>query len=165
MISNRSAFVLGLIGVSVITMITVMGVRIYRWSHPYLDRKIAGPVTLSAEWTEFAPREPLKLERETQYIVFILETELEHQDPGQPPRTKDGSVIIFEAQLVDQNGKVYDLRNSAGDGFTEVWRGLGIQRVRELPKDTVFQKVRIRTNQAIKCSEVIWRSYDPRDFK
>jgi len=139
--------------------------QVYRFFNPYLDRKVAGPVTLSPQWLEIEPKEPLRIERKDQYIVFEIAEPLTTPNPSLEPTSDDGSIVTFEVQLVDQNGNRYDLTEPAGDGRAEVWRGMGMDKHRSLPARVVFRTVRVRSNKTLKCSSILWRAYDPSDFK
>ena len=37
--------------------------EIYRLFNPYLDQEIAGPTTISSEWLEIVPKQPVRAER------------------------------------------------------------------------------------------------------
>ena len=39
--------------------------------NPYIDRELSGPVTLNGEWLELVPKEPLKVEHDTQEVTLF----------------------------------------------------------------------------------------------
>ena len=107
--------------------------EVYRLFNPYLDREITGPTTISSEWLEIMPKQPLRVERQIQYMI------LDVADPFEPIydkwslRLHDGSVVKPEVQLVDENGNVYDLTSPALDN-----KGIAL-RNSDLPRDKVYR--------------------------
>jgi hypothetical protein len=137
--------------------------RIYRSFTPYSNFQVTGPVILSDKWLDVELKPPLEQNRKRQFIVFVLADQFLRQDPSKEPQLQNGTVVNFEAELVDENGKTYRLTEPFGDGYSEVGRGFPVRT--ELSASTRFPRVRLRTNVPIKCSKIIWRAYDPRDFK
>src|SRR5437016_5395801 len=87
-----------------------IGLRVYRFSHPYLDQDVAGPTTISSEWLEIVPKEPLRLERNLQQIVLDIEPPIRSSLPqSMGLLLPDDSVVVPQVQLIDDDGKVYDL--------------------------------------------------------
>lgn len=131
--------------------------EVYRLFNPYLDREIVGPTTVSSEWLEIKPKQPLSVERQIQYLI------LDVADPFEPVyeqwslRLRDGTVVKPEVQLVDENGGVYDLTSPALDN-----KGIGF-RNSDLPRDRVYRKVRIRSDKPIRLSRIYWRCYNQWD--
>jgi len=142
-----------------------LGFQIYRSLNPYLDYKVAGPVTISTAWVEIKPQEPLRPDRKVQYVIINIAEPMISGNPALEPTKEDGTKVRLEVQLVDQNGYTYNLNEPAGDGKAEIARGLGIDGSARLPKGTVFPVVRLRANTTVQCSSIIWQAYDPRDFK
>jgi hypothetical protein len=135
-------------------------------TNPYLERDICGAVTLPAEWLEIKPTEPLKQEREISsiHLTFATKYELNKQSNGY--HFPDGEVVLPEVQLVDQEGKVYQLGiASIGD------RGVGfsshnpVTGAYSLPMHKVFTTVRIRSKKPFQCSKITWSGYNIRDRK
>jgi hypothetical protein len=163
---NKYAVLFITILASVGVFVTIFAAfEIYRFFNPYLDREVAGAVALSPQWLEIVPKEPLRPTRKAQYIVLNISEHLTTPNPALEPTLQDGSTVTFEVQLIDQNGNTHVLTEPAGDGRTEVWRGMSIDESSRLPDDIVFRTVRLRSNKTIRCSSIVWRTYDPRDFK
>jgi hypothetical protein len=137
-----------------------------RKAHPYLERDISGPVTLSTQWLEITPSEPLKPEREINaiHLTFVTSYELNSQSNGF--RFPDGEVVLPEVQLVDQDGKVYPLGiatiGEKGVGFSSF---NPVTHSNNLPTDKVFTTVRMRCDKPIQCSKITWSGYNARDRK
>lgn len=131
--------------------------EIYRLFNPYLDQEISGPTTISSEWREIVPRQPIRVERQIQYMT------LDVADPFEPVYDKwslrlgDGSVVKPEVQLVDENGNVYNLTSPALDN-----KGIAF-RNSDLPKDRVYRSVRIRSDKPIRLTRIYWRCYNQWD--
>jgi len=124
----------------------------------YIERKVSGPLTLSAEWQEITPREPLHPERMFQRIILDLKESVVPDYKVWGLRLKDGAVVVAEVELVS-DGKTYTLKCRALSAESMHFA------LNELPKDRVYSKVRIRAARPIKCSRIAWRCYDPWDRK
>lgn len=156
------------IGLTVLIPLAVIGiafavfiaVKLYRVSNPYLDREISGPVTLTSEWIEIVPEEPLRPEREVQKILLDFAQPYESDHDAWKIRFPDGSLVAPEVQLIDKNGNVFTSSKVASLGQT----GMGL-RMSSLPQDRVYLKLRLRSDKPIAISRIIWRCYDPRDRK
>jgi len=140
-----------------------------RMRNPNLDLEIHGPVTISDEWLEITPQEPLKAEREVSQIVLWFAEQTKVCSPR--PRGivgNDGAVFEPEVEIVDQGGGVYKLKEDGlGEtGISYRWFGENNSQFNvSLPKDKTYTKVRIKSIEPIKCSSVVWRNNNPRDFK
>jgi hypothetical protein len=164
------------IGLAILLPLAVIGLafaafisfKVYRMFNPYLDREIGGAVTLTSEWLEITPQEPLRPERQVQYLYVDTPEPFDPDYQSWGIRFPDGSVIVPEVQLIDQQGNVYNLKASsfslADSTRTDIVSGIGF-RARGVPQDRVYPKVRIRSDKPIRASRIIWRSYDPRDRK
>ena len=146
----------------------IVPARIYRFINPYLDREIAGTVTISNEWLEIKPKEPLNPERKVQYIYVLTPQPFQPDNRSWGIRFPDGSVVVPEVQLIDQYGKLYNLKASAFSlkdrTRADVISGIGFH-TQDLPQDRVYTTVRLRSDKPVEVSRIIWRCYDPRDRK
>jgi len=159
--SNRKPYIIA--GALLVGSLILWGsCGLYRRFHPNLDREIAGPVSISSEWMEILPKEPLKPEREVQEILIWF---------AQPYTTDfngiispDGHTFYPEVQLIDQRGDAYNLRISAISSS-----GIGLSCCKEghqpLPKDRNYRAVRLRSDRPVNGSKVVWRCYNPWDYK
>ncbi len=161
--SKRVKIILGLLvlvcvlGIA-IGSLSVMG-NIYRFFNPYLDRELAGPTTVSSEWLEIVPEQPLRTERQIQYLILDVADPFDPVYESWSLRLKDGSLVQPKVQLIDQSGKVYDLTSPALDE-----KGIGFGNS-DLPRDRAYSTVRIRSDKPIHLSRIYWRSYNPKDLK
>jgi hypothetical protein len=155
-----------LIGILCVAVIIVIVFTLYRKSNPYLNRQIAGPVTIASEWLEITPEEPLKPEREIHEVILEFATPYEPDYQSWGIRLPDKSLVIPEVQLVDQNGGTYKLRVTAldRDGIAFSVRD-AVSHQEILPKDKLYSTVRIRIDKSIQCSKIIWSCYNPWDRK
>ena len=162
-------FLIVLIAIVCLTVGNFILFRIYRYFNPYLDREISGQVTLSSQWLEITMKEPLRPERDRQKIIIDIEppVKLEPSGPSMGLVLPDGSVVIPEVQLIDQDGNIYNLTSPSASFEASpggAWqRGFG--RVEPLPKNKVYTAVRIRCEKPVRCSRIRWRSYNPSDLK
>jgi hypothetical protein len=144
----------------VVGLVLIMGVGIfplYRLFDPYSDRELSGPVTISSEWTEIIPKEPLKAERQIQYLTLdIADAFLPDYDLGKV-KLSNGALVLPEVQLEDDKGTTYNLDRSGIDQKGMVFF------MHELPKDKRYRVVRVRSATPIRCSRIYWRSYNQWD--
>ena len=133
--------------------------QIYRFFNPYLDREIAGPTTISSEWLEIVPKEPLRTERQIQYLILDVADSFEPVYESWLLRMKDGSLVQPRVQLIDESGNSYDLTSPALDE-----KGIGFKNA-DLPRDRTYPRVRIRSDKPIHLSRIYWRCYNQQDLK
>ena len=132
--------------------------------NPALEREVAGSVRLSSDWLEIAPKEPLKPEREIhEVIVFFPNPYMINSQGGQQSPT--GIVAIPEIQLVDQSGKVFNLAVSS-QGETAIGYSFRDESHQEvLPKDRTYRAIRLRSDKPVDVERIVWRCYNPWDYK
>lgn len=143
-----------------------------RFINPYNNREISGAIVLSQDWIEIKPKVPLRMNRPVQEVVLELDKTIRVNLDGGAFQLMlpDGSYAMPEVQLIDQKGTVYALSvpSAAKSSQGQIWLrgfGLGIEASRNLPKDTVFSTVRLRSDKPVPCSNIAWRTYDPKDLK
>jgi hypothetical protein len=162
-VSKSVKIILGLlvlvcvVGIAIVNL-SVTG-QIYRLFNPYLDREIAGPTIISSEWLEIVPDQPLRTERQIQYLVLDVADPFEPVYESWSLRLKDGSLVQPKVQLIDESGKVYDLTSPALDE-----KGIGF-RNSDLPQDRAYRTVLIRSDKPIHLSRIYWRCYNQKDLK
>lgn len=161
--NKKLLLILGVLSALFITgLVIYFIISIFR--SPYLDRDIAGSITLSDQWLEIAPTDALKPERRIHEIVLNFSEPLEPDYKVWGVRLKDGSVVIPEVQLIDQDGNTYKLTTSSLDRMGMSFSMRDDQSHREiLPTDRTYRAVRIRCEKLLRCSSVIWRCYNPWD--
>jgi len=153
-----------LLGLLVLGAFNVIGF-FSRLFHPYLDLEIKGPTTLSNDWQEIVPQKPLRPERLVQQVVIYVEKPVTKDRDSWELVMPDGSRVTPEVQLIDDHGNVYDLLVPSAATYpnsTEAFqRGFGN---RDLPRDRVYPRVRIRSAMPVPVLKIVWRCYDPRDI-
>ena len=136
---------------------------IHNFFRPYADYELSGPVTISSDWVEFTPKEPLRVERQIQQVVLDLDNSVKVERGGWGLVLPDGSVVTPEVQLIDQDGRAYNLDHPA------VWQSSSTGATfrefssPDLPKNKVYRAVRIRADKGVRCNRVLWRNYNQRD--
>ena len=135
-----------LICVGLLVVLTICGRR-----ERIIDQTIGVDTTLTSEWTEITPEKPLKPERQQQEIVLYLAEPFFGDFEAKGVRGPDGSIVHPEVQLVDTNGRTYDLKYF---GF----RGHELIRftLKDQLKGKEFRTVRIRSEKPIRCKEILW---------
>ena len=103
---KKSHYIFGLmICVGLLVVLTVCGRR-----DRIVYQTIKGDTTLTAEWTEITPEKPLQPERQQQEIVPYLAEPFSGDFEAEGVRVPDGSIAHPEVELVDTNGRTYDLK-------------------------------------------------------
>jgi hypothetical protein len=129
----------------------------------YIDRELSAIVTLNQEWLELIPEKPLTVERDTQEITLYPDPPIQmvFADNSSKLIPADGRSADIEAELIDGNNVTY--RSSPGVSQTMTGdlqvtsRSLNFK---DLPKDAVFKKVRIRSSSAYPVKKILWSCYN-----
>lgn len=166
--------------IAVIAVVALVGtaflstalLRAWRFVNPYLDRDVSGARVITPQWTEIDIINPLKVERQIQNIVIEVDPTIKSSLPASMGLLlPDGKVVVPQIQLVDLDGKVYDLSLTHQSGplsFESPSKApwpTGFSTTQPLPRDKVFKAVRIRSDLTFRCARIYWRCYDPWDVK
>ena len=140
---------------------------------PFVERDISGPVTVSSEWKEITPTQPLQTVRQRNAVMFDFSPRLGEKDlvTGNDVtkwaiRFSDGSTAMPEVKLVAQDGSEYQLipgyLSTKLVGFTMTNPTTHLE---SLPRDKKFRAIRIRCTKPINFSRVYWYSFNQWDRK
>jgi hypothetical protein len=148
-----------LIAVSACTAFLIL-LTVCQRRETFFDRTIKGPTTLSSEWMEISVDPPLKPDREEHDIVLYLEEPFGRDLETKGVRLPDGSVITPEIQLIDQDGKSYDLKyyGKRGPQLIEF-------TLRGQLDGKVYPKVRVRSEKPITCKAILWSNWNWKDIQ
>jgi hypothetical protein len=129
-----------------------------------IDREIASNLPISSDWVEINLRPPLEAGNLTQTVILYIEGyKRDIADTRQQIIMPDGTILIPEAQVIDEYGNVYPLKIgqwlSNGVGFT---RDFDAGSNSKFPQDRAYPKVRIRSDRPFKISKVFWECYEPK---
>ncbi|MDT7542179.1 MAG: hypothetical protein QOE33_2083 [Acidobacteriota bacterium] len=131
--------------------------------NPYLEYDVARDITISSEWVEMTPKKPLEAERQVQYLMLDITTPFKPDYDSAGLHLSDGSLVIPQVQLVDEQGTTYDLKPAAGEkGMAFYWSNPNPHEV-GLPKDRKYLSVRIRCDRPFHCSRIYWHCYNQWD--
>lgn len=124
---------------------------------------IAEDAQITSDWQEITPEQPLKSTKQVQKIMLSIEgfeNDLEKPD-FENIKLADGTTISPEIQIVDENGKVYQLKHSAklGNdvGFSPIEK---VDGNHQFPKNVSFKTVKIRSDKPFRCEKIYWYDYD-----
>lgn len=159
-----AVFLTGLLALAFTAFFSYKAFRMY---NPYVDREISGPLVLSDQWLEIEFKEPLYPERPANEISIVFAEEYAERVAGFGLILPDGQLLSPEIQLVDVNGKIFELNLVTSLGPRGFSRGMGdpITWKESLPRSRQYRAVRIRSEKTVQVLRVFWRSYDPSDFK
>lgn len=154
MVSKKSKRIYYLIGIAVVLILLgVIGFYLFR--SPFLDREIKGQVTISSYWLEITPDKPLKPERDVEEVELSLEPPFIGDFESHKVRLPDGSLVLPEVQLIDQNGNTFNMKYRGFNGRMNIY----FSNFDELPKDREYRTVRIRSEKPINCKKIYWSCY------
>ena len=143
-------------------LLIFVGALIYKFATLDSEEVVSGPVTISAQWTEFIPQRPLQPSKQTQEIVLdvdpsegLVEDNL-HLDRMQ---LANGTVLHPQIQLLDSHGNVFDAEVSRYPVPSRYKNGLS-GHVPNLPQDGAFTKVRVRSDSPVRLSRIVWHCHE-----
>jgi hypothetical protein len=118
---------------------------------------LAENIQVSSEWTEITPEKPLQGTEQIQRVMLSIEDYESMSDDSDAGniKLKNGTEINPEIQIVDENGKVYELRAIGlrnGDVVFSLEKGL-------LPRDVTYKNVGIRSDKPFPAREIYWYDY------
>jgi hypothetical protein len=148
-------------GVCGLALLVFVGDLIYAIASSDSEQIVSGPTTLSAQWTEFAPRKPLRPSKQTQEIVLDVEpSEGLVEDNLHPERMQlsNGVFLHPQIQLVDSQGNLFNAEVSRYPVPSLYKNGLS-GYVSDLPKDRTFTKVRVRSDSPVRLSRIVWHCH------
>ena len=131
----------------------------FMYSVKAMHRKqtVAENVQITSDWLEITPENPLEATKQVQKIMLSIEGyehDIEKNDFGNI-KLADGTNINPEVQIVDENGKIYQLL----DGM-RLGNDVGFTPNQDFQKKMTFKSVRIRSNKSFRCQKIYWYDYD-----
>ena len=132
-------------------------------SNPFIDLQLSGPVTLTSEWLELKPTEPLKVARDTWELTLFpnppIQMVFARGSSNLIPA--DGRSADIEAELIGSDGITYYSRPGLSETMTGnlkiTSRILGFE---DLPNNVTYTKVRIKSSAPYPVSKILWRCYN-----
>lgn len=118
---------------------------------------VAENILITSDWLEITPKNPLEVTKLVQEIVLSIENYENdiHTNDFRNIKLADGTAINPEVQIVDENGKIYQLR----DG-TRLGNLVGFTPNQGFPRKVTFKTVRIRSDKSFRCKKIYWYDYD-----
>jgi len=152
----KKAIVSILIGLGCLLVLVGGFVAYAMYKSKSVNQVVATDVLVSPEWTEITPGSSMKVNRQIQAVVLIID-DYRHNASDKIWQIKlpDGTVVKPEVQIFDEYGNVYDLHDSGRSNhdinFTP-------KSSAEFPEDRNYTKIRIRSDKPFQISKVIWRN-------
>ena len=122
---------------------------------------VSGPVTLSAQWTEFAPPKSLRALKDSQEIVLDVDPSeglVEDNLHLEQMRLSNGVLLHPQIQLVDSAGNILNASVNRYPVPSLYKNGLSGQ-LADLPQDRTFTKVRVRSDAPVRLSRIVWHCH------
>ncbi|HEX3253226.1 MAG TPA: hypothetical protein VHS05_27540 [Pyrinomonadaceae bacterium] len=128
-----------------------------------VERKLSGPVTLTSQWWEIEPQEPLKAVRDTQEITLIPSPPIQMvfgRESGDLIPV-DGRNADIEAEIIGSDGITYHSRPGRSETMSGDLKITSRSLVfKDLPVTITFNKVRIKSSARYPVSTIYWRCYN-----
>ena len=161
----KTALIVILGGLVIAAVLVFVGNAYIKYSLRAMHRRetLAENVRVNSDWQEIRFEEPLKGEKQVQKVMLSIdgyEHNLHDNDFGKI-RLTDGTFVNPEIQIVDENDKIYQLR----DG-TRLGNSVGfspdqeIHGTYEFPRDVAYKSVKIRSDKPFQCSRIYWYDHD-----
>ena len=148
-------------GVGGLILLIIVGGFIYGLATSDSEQIVSGPMTVSAQWTEFVPRKPLRPMKQFQEIVLDVDpSEGLIEDNLHPDRMllSNGVRLSPQIQLVDSQGNVFNAEVSRYPVPSLYENGLS-GYFSNLPEDREFTKVRVRSDSPVRLSRIVWHCH------
>ncbi len=161
---RRAIFISGLVG----TLIIFGGLFIYInfFFGKYLNETVMeDSFLLASEWKEIDIQDLVKIEKEINYISILLEPPYKAITEGgrRGIKVPGGEIINPEIKIIDEDGKEY-LLTYGGSRYSGYDEYANYRYQTNLPTNTKYKKVLVRSNIPIKAQKIIWISYNARDL-
>jgi hypothetical protein len=131
---------------------------------PFIDYQLSGAVVLGQRWLELTPKEPLKVERDTQEVALFPDPPIKMVNDPTGKRTlipSDNRDATIEVELVDNKGATYRSSPGYSQSMTgDLYITSHSLRFKDLPKDATFKTVRIRSSVPYPVKKILWRCYN-----
>jgi hypothetical protein len=139
--------------IALVVLIVLFGLAIFT-SHS--DDKIAGDITISSQWVTITSNKPLKHKKDYQDLVLEVAAPLKEDNlNSEHMELKDGTIFHPEAQIVDQFGNAYNLKLARAPTPSYHSNSVAASTF-ELPADRSYTQVRLRSDQPLHLSRVLW---------
>jgi len=144
----------------------LIGIVVLLWGLLWLDfrslnseQEVAGQITISNDWIELTPKEPLKPSKDKQEIVLdSAEPLIRNNSDLKKIQLENGTVVKPELQLIDQYGNIFNadvLRYPTPSLYNN---GISCY-VPRLPQERAYTKVRVRCDQPLKLARIVWHCH------
>jgi|SRR5882724_2104702 len=134
---------------------------------PYVDRELSGAATLSTEWLELNPSNPLKPERDTQDVTLFPDPPIimvKNPNRQRDVMAVDGRDAEIEAELIGSNDITYRSSPVLVEEMTPDLKVISrTLHFPDLPKDITYIKIRIKSSVGYPVKKILWRCYNRSD--
>ena len=126
---------------------------------PYSVVPIASQATISKDWTEFRPAQPLRWSQPVEEVSFKIDTP-HRKGEGFEIIGSGGERFVPEVEVVGENGRVFRIDSLSFLGEELVFT------FKSKPSDLkTIEAVRLRSSTPLSVSNLKWRGYDPQQVK
>jgi hypothetical protein len=142
-----------------IILLVLIGSCVVGFATMHSDQQVSGEIRISSEWVTITPNERMEPRKQYQSLVLdAAEPLLKDNLNLESIRFADGSAVRPEAQIVDEHGKVYDLKMVRAP--TPSRHENSIVDFGSLPDDRAYTQVRLRSDRPLRLSRVLWHCYN-----
>jgi len=128
---------------------------------------LSGAATLSTEWLELNPSNPLKPERDTQDVTLFPDPPIimvKNPNRQRDVMAVDGRDAEIEAELIGSNDITYRSSPVLVEEMTPDLKVISrTLHFPDLPKDITYIKIRIKSSVGYPVKKILWRCYNRSD--
>ncbi len=130
----------------------------------YVDVTIAHDMVIDSQWKEIHPPEPLRVEKEHQFVsIGVTRSEFTR---GRGVTSSNGKTANPEIKLISTDGSEYALEYRSSrlqPGIFGTIEYAEYEKKGGLPKSLAIEKVLLRSDDPISAKRVLWSGYDSKD--
>ncbi|MEJ7848326.1 MAG: hypothetical protein WKF92_09580 [Pyrinomonadaceae bacterium] len=149
-------------------VISLVGYFFYSVNYrQHIYRDISQNIYVSNDWTEISIKPDIGIEKNIQEVGIVV-PEARFSVNRKENYLPNGTVIGPEVEIADKTGTWYRLRPGSGtlndydeqsNTFSRKSINFGLE-VENLPKNTRFVAVRLRSDMPFSCSKIRWHDYN-----
>lgn len=130
----------------------------------YVNATIAQDIVIDSQWTEIRPPEPLRVEKEHQFVsIGVIRSEFTR---GKGVTSSNGKTATPEIKLISTDGSEYTLVYRSARLVAGIFENIEYAEYEMkggLPKSLTIEKVLLRSDSPISAKRILWSGYDSKD--
>lgn len=160
-----------LVGAVIVVLLIALGGGLVAWRmffhHYHVDVTIADTIVINSEWTEIRPPEPLRVEKENQFVSIGVVSPSSLNARGKGIASPDGKVATPEIKVISTDGVEYPMTYLEGrivGGLFETIEYASYGYKNGLPKSIKIEKILLRSDVPIPARKILWSGFNWKDL-